>query len=105
MNALAEAQAFLSKYPTPSADHGQIHVIKARAYAMKKDYVQAISCLEAALATESADTDFYVNAEWDIATCYRSMGDTYNARLRLQRLIDLYPNSHLALRAAKELGR
>jgi tetratricopeptide (TPR) repeat protein len=103
--AISECQSFLSKYIAPGSDIGQIYSIKARAHAMLKDYSQAISSLEAALATGSADKEFNAIAEWDIATCYRAKGDKENARLRYQRLIDLYPKSHLALRAARELAR
>ena len=102
--AIAEAQGLLDRYPVPGEDHCQCHLIKARAYAKKNDYAQAIDSLEAALATNPPDPEIRAAAEWDIATCYRVLGDMARAKERLQRIVDLYKVSHLWLRAAKELG-
>lgn len=72
---------------------------------MKKDYAQAISCLESLLATNPTDPETRATAEWDLATCYKAMGDSMRADERLQKLTSLYPKSHLALRAVQELKK
>lgn len=103
--ALVEAQALLDTYPNPLDDHRLCHTIRARAYAMKKDYARAKDSLEAAMATNPTDTELRATIEWDLATCYRAVGDTARANEHYQRLVDEYPGSHLSLRAAAELDR
>lgn len=104
-SAISEAQTLLDNYPVFGEDHRQCYALKARAYAMKKDYAQAISCLESLLATNPTDPEMRAVAEWDIATCYKALGDSTRANERLQRITSLYPRSHLALRAVQELKK
>lgn len=102
--AIAEARALLERYPAFGEDHLRCRVVMAQAYAATGNHDEAAAALEAVLAMGLADTEFLATVEWDLATCYRQLGDAARAREHYQRVFDLYPASHLALRAARELA-
>lgn len=104
-HAIAEATAFLVKYRGADEDCRACYAIQAQSYAMKKQYDQAISCLQSELATDPPDHEIRARIEWDLATCYRALGDPASASEHYRRIVDQYATSHLSIRAAAELAK
>lgn len=101
--AINEAQTLLSRFKDNIDECRQLLILSARACAMAKSYDKAIENLKAILNTQPTDQEINATIEWNLAICYRSTGQESLAGFEFQRLVELYPNSHLADRAADEL--
>lgn len=102
--AMEAFNKLVNDYPK-NAEAKRGHYYLAGMYAEDRQYAQAVQEFDRALQLSVTSPIDAVEYQYQKAICLKASGDTASARIEFQKVIDGFPDSHLAMRAREQLAK